>query len=136
MNNSRPNSKQGNKLTDYFRSLAVHASVAAGSPWAFLVSLMVIVIWGLTGRLFHYSDTWQLVINTGTTIITYLMVFLIQNTQNRDVRAIHIKLDELIRGTHGPRTSFVDLEDLSDEELDKLHHEFQQIHLRRKNEPR
>jgi low affinity Fe/Cu permease len=135
MHNSE-NQKHRGKVSEIFRSLAVHASAAAGSPWAFLVSLAVIVIWALSGRFFHYSDTWQLVINTGTTIITYLMVFLIQNTQNRDVRAIHIKLDEMLRGTHGPRTSFVDLEDLSDEELDKLHHEFQQIHLRRKNEKR
>lgn len=129
MSNSKSNPKEKRKIGEYFHLLAVHASAVAGSPWAFLASLIVILIWAVTGRFFHYSDTWQLVINTGTTIVTYLMVFLIQNTQNRDVRAIHIKLDELLRGTHGPRTSFVDLEDLSDEEIEKLHQQFQKIHL-------
>jgi low affinity Fe/Cu permease len=91
------------------------------------------VIWGITGPLFHFSDTWQLVINTGTTIVTFLMVFLIQNTQNRDAKAIHLKLDELIRSVDTARNSLVDLEDLSDEELGKLEDEFRKF--RERNTP-
>src|SRR5262249_34683512 len=97
-----------------FRVWAQWIPVAAGSPWAFLVVAASIGVWALTGPLFHYSDTWQLVINTATTIVTFLMVFLIQNTQNRDTKALHLKLDELLRGVAGARTSLVDLEDLSD----------------------
>jgi low affinity Fe/Cu permease len=98
-----------------------------GSPWAFVGALGVIVLWALTGPIFHFSDTWQLVINTGTTIITFLMVFLIQNTQNRDAEAIQLKLDELLRAVTEARTSLVDLEDLSDDELKRLRDEFQQL---------
>jgi low affinity Fe/Cu permease len=89
--------------------------------------VLVIVLWAATGRIFGYSDTWQLVINTGTTIITFLMVFLIQNTQNRDARAIHLKLDELIRATVEARDELVDLETLSDEELNSLQKEFHEL---------
>ena len=110
-----------------FRACAQWIALAAGSPWAFLVAALSIGVWALTGRLFHYSDTWQLVINTATTIVTFLMVFLIQNTQNRDTKALHLKLDELLRGVAGARTSLVDLEDLSDEELDQLQKEFERI---------
>jgi len=91
-----------------------------GSAWAFTGAVFVIVVWLLTGPTFHFSDTWQLIINTATTIITFLMVFLIQNTQNRDAKAVHLKLDELIRALKGARNQLVDLEDLSDEELKKL----------------
>src|SRR5258708_31821851 len=91
------------------------------------MDVLIIVVWGLTGPLFRYSDTWQLVINTGTTIITFLIVFLIQNTQNRDAKAIHLKLDELLRGVEGARTHLVDLEALSDEELDHLQEQFKRI---------
>jgi low affinity Fe/Cu permease len=91
------------------------------------MAALIIVIWGASGPLFHYSDTWQLVINTGTTIVTFLMVFLIQNTQNRDAKAIHLKLDELLRGVKGARTQLVDLEALSDEELDDLQQQFKRI---------
>ena len=101
-----------------------------GSAWAFLLALAVILAWAITGPVFGFSDTWQLVINTGTTIITFLMVFLIQNTQNRDAQAIHLKLDELIRASPNTRTSLVDLEELTDEELDELHREFQELHAR------
>ncbi len=87
-------------------------------------------MWGLTGPVFHYSDTWQLVINTATTVITFLMVFLIQNTQNRDTKALHLKLDELLRGVGGARTSLVNLENLSDEELDGLQKQFERIKQR------
>jgi low affinity Fe/Cu permease len=89
--------------------------------------VLIIIVWALTGPVFHYSDTWQLVINTGTTIITFLMVFLIQNTQNRDAKAIHLKLDELIRGVKGARTNLVDLEKLSDEELERLKQQFERV---------
>jgi len=87
----------------------------------------VLVAWAITGPFFNFSDTWQLVINTATTIITFLMVFLIQNTQNRDSRAIHLKLDELLRGIETARTGFVDLEDLTDEQINKLREQFQQL---------
>src|SRR5690348_10783437 len=108
-----------------FRWCAAWISSAVGSPWAFLVAAFVILAWLLTGPIFHYSDTWQLIINTATTIVTFLMVFLIQNTQNRDTKAIHLKLDELLRGVRGARNSLVSLENLSDEELDRLHQEFE-----------
>src|SRR5437868_7204177 len=101
-----------------------------GSPWSFIAAALVIIVWGATGPLFHFSDTWQLVINTATTIITFLMVFLIQNTQNRDTKALHLKLDELLRGVAGARTSLVSLESLSDEELDKLQKQFERLSRR------
>jgi low affinity Fe/Cu permease len=98
-----------------------------GSPAAFLAGLASIVLWLLCGPVFHYSDTWQLVINTGTTILTFLMVFLIQNTQNRDSKAIHLKLDELLRALKAARTSLVQLEDLTDDELEKLRQDFAKL---------
>jgi low affinity Fe/Cu permease len=98
-----------------------------GRPWAFLTAIGLIVVWGLSGPLFHFSDTWQLVINTSTTIITFLMVFLIQNTQNRDAKAIHLKLDELIHAIDGARNKLVNLENLSDDELEKLESEFARL---------
>jgi len=114
-------------MKDFFRKFANKTSAAVGSAWAFIAAVLLIVVWGATGPIFHYSDTWQLVINTGTTIITFLMVFLIQNTQNRDAKAIHLKLDELIRGVKGARTGMVDLEELSDEELERLQAEFKRL---------
>ena len=99
-----------------------------GSPIAFIGALLVIGAWAFTGPVFGFSDTWQLVINTGTTIVTFLMVFLIQNTQNRDARATHLKLDELIMGERGARDSLVDIEDVSDKELENLYEEFQKKH--------
>jgi len=113
-----------------FHKLAVYASGAAGSVWAFGGALALIVLWAVLGPVFHYSDTWQLVINTGTTIITFLMIFLVQNTQNRDARAIHLKLDELIRHVQGARNSLIALEDMSDEELDSLEREFRRLRKR------
>lgn len=92
-----------------------------GSPYAFLFAVIGIIVWAALGSVFQYSDTWQLIINTTTTIITFLMVFLIQNTQNRDARAIHLKLDELIRANDHARNHLIDLQNLSDEELDELH---------------
>lgn len=98
-----------------------------GRPIAFLTAVLIVLIWGITGPIFHYSDTWQLVINTGTTIVTFLMVFLIQNTQNRDAKAMHLKLDELIRAVKGARNRLVDLEKLSDEELKELEEQFTRV---------
>ncbi len=115
-------------MNSLFRKFAHDTSIAVGSPWAFIAAVALVVVWGATGPFFRFSDTWQLVINTGTTIITFLMVFLIQNTQNRDARAVHLKLDELIRAVRGARTGLVDLEDLSDEELDALQQEFRRLH--------
>jgi low affinity Fe/Cu permease len=113
-----------------FRKFAAATSHVVGSPWAFLTAFLIVVAWALSGPLFGWSDSWQLVINTSTTIVTFLMVFLIQNTQNRDARAVHLKLDELLRGVEGARTGFVDLEELSDEELERLQHEFQRLRER------
>ncbi len=95
-----------------------------GSPWAFVTAVAVVLIWAITGPLFKFSDSWQLVINTGTTILTFLMVFLIQNTQNRDAHAIHLKLDELIKAQKEARDQLIDVEDLTDEQLDALQNEF------------
>jgi len=114
-------------MKNLFRIFAQKTSQTVGSSWAFILAVLVIVVWAATGSVFHYSDTWQLVINTGTTIITFLMVFLIQNTQNRDAKAIHLKLDELIRGVKGARTHLVELEELSDEELERLQEQFTRL---------
>jgi low affinity Fe/Cu permease len=118
-----------------FRKFSLKVAKHVGSPWAFVGALGVIVVWALTSPIFHFSDTWQLVINTSTTIITFLMVFLIQNTQNRDAEAIQLKLDELLRALTEARTSLVDLEDLSDDELKQLREEFQQLREREGRTP-
>jgi low affinity Fe/Cu permease len=118
------------EMSPAFRKFSQRSCEAVGSPWSFLAAVFVILVWGISGPVFHWSDTWQLVINTGTTIVTFLMVFLIQNTQNRDAKALHLKLDELIRAVEGARTSLVDLEDLSDDELERLRAEFQKLHER------
>ncbi len=118
------------KVNDLFRAFSRNIALAVGSAWAFIVAITVVIVWGATGPMYHFSDTWQLIINTGTTIVTFLMVFLIQNTQNRDGKAIQLKLDELIRALKGARNKLVDLEDLSDEELKKLEKEFQRLHTR------
>ena len=114
-------------VSDAFRVFARNSSIILGSAWAFTVTVLIIVLWGATGPTFHFSDTWQLIINTGTTIVTFLMVFLIQNTQNRDAKAMHLKLDEIIRAIKGARNELVDLEGLSDEALKKLEKQFQGI---------
>ena len=112
-------------VRDAFRCFAQRASVLLGSAWAFCGAVLVIVVWLVTGPTFHFSDTWQLIINTATTVVTFLMVFLIQNTQNRDAKAMHLKLDELIRAVKGARNQLVDLENLSDDDLKKLEQQFQ-----------
>src|SRR6266480_2228911 len=121
-------------VSDAFRIFARRSSIALGSAWAFAGAVLVILVWVLTGPMFHFSDTWQLVINTATTIVTFLMVFLIQNTQNRDAKAVHLKLDELIRALKDARNELVDLEDLSDEELKKLEKQFQRMRKRAEND--
>ena len=113
-----------------FSNIARDAANALGSSWAFATAIAVVLVWSITGPLFHYSDAWQLVINTGTTIVTFLMVFLIQNTQNRDSRAIHLKLDELIRSTNAARNKLIDLENCSDEELDLVQRDFDRLKAR------
>src|SRR6184192_1502665 len=114
-------------VSDAFRVFARRSSMVLGSAWVFASAILIIVIWGLTGPAFHYSDTWQLIINTGTTIVTFLMVFLIQNTQNRDAKAVHLNLDEIIRALKGARNELVDLEDLSDEDLQRLEEQFKRL---------
>lgn len=115
------------RIRDAFGVFARKTSTVLGSAWAFVCAILIIVIWAMTGPTFHYSDTWQLIINTGTTIVTFLMVFLIQNTQNRDAKAVHLKLDELIRALGPARNKLVDLEKLSDDELKKLETEFERL---------
>jgi low affinity Fe/Cu permease len=115
----------------WFVHFAQWIAHATGRPIAFLLAFASIVVWGLTGPLFGFSDTWQLVINTATTIITFLMVFVIQNTQNRDTASMHIKIDELIRVTQKARNTFLDLEELDDRELETLHRDFQKLAKKR-----
>ena len=114
-------------MKEAFRVFAEKAAHAAGTHWAFLLAVITVLVWGVTGPFFGYSDTWQLVINTGTTIITFLMVFLIQNSQNRDARVMALKLDELLRGVEGARTGFVDLEEMSDAALEQVQKEFARL---------
>ena len=139
---SRREGAGGKTLRQRFQRFAQSASAVVGSHWSFVVALAVVLAWGITGPIFKFSDTWQLVINTGTTIVTFLMVFLIQNTQNRDAKAIHLKLDELIRSKRGARNAMVDLEHCTDEELDLIEEEFKRIrqragaHARGNGEPR
>ena len=119
-------------MNELFRKFSQTTSKLVGSSWAFILAVLIVLVWALTGPIFHYSDTWQLVINTGTTIITFLMVFLIQNTQNRDAKAIHLKLDELIKGVSGARTGLVNIQELSDQDLERLQRQFQQLHKEEK----
>ena len=120
-------------VSDAFRVFARKTSTVLGSAWAFAIAILIIIVWALTGPMFHFSDTWQLIINTGTTIVTFLMVFLIQNTQNRDAKAVHLKLDEIIRALAKARNELVDLEELSDEELNKLEEQFRNLRTKAEN---
>jgi low affinity Fe/Cu permease len=120
----------------HFGRIARIASNTLGTAWAFIAACAIVVVWAVTGPLFGFSDAWQLVINTGTTIVTFLMVFLIQNTQNRDARATQLKLDELIRSIHKARNQLIDLEDCTDEELDQVQKEFAKVKERVQSERR
>ena len=110
-----------------FARFARETAAFAGHPWAFGIAVAVILVWAISGPLFHFSDTWQLVINTGTTIVTFLMVFLIQNTQNRDAIAMHLKLDELIRATVEANNTLLNMEELSEDELAKIRDEYEDL---------
>jgi low affinity Fe/Cu permease len=114
-------------MNDLFRRMAERTAFAIGTPWAFLLALITVVLWGVSGPYFNYSDTWQLFINTGTTILTFLIVFLIQNSQNRDSRIINLKLDELLRGVEGARTGLVELDHMTEEELEIVQKEFTRL---------
>lgn len=114
-------------MRELFRKFSRATSDAVGSPYGFIAMLLIVVVWAVSGPVFHFSDTWQLLINTGTTIVTALMVFLIQNTQNRDSKAIHLKLDELLRAVDSARTPLVSLEERSDDDLAQLAEEFRQL---------
>ena len=119
-------------MQELFRKFSHTISYLVGTPWAFIIAITIIIMWSITGPLFGFSDTWQLVINTGTTIVTFLMVFLIQNTQNRESRATQLKLDELIRTIKGARNTMIELENMDDESLDKFAEEFQKIYTKSK----
>src|SRR5438552_10727945 len=124
------------KRDSSFRAFACRVQELVGSHWAFLLALLVVSAWAATGPMFHFSDSWQLVINTGTTIITFLMVFLIQSTQNRDGRAIQLKLDELIRAQREARNVFADLEDATEEELEQFATEFKALRAKGLSRPK
>ena len=125
--------KPNPKNSAWFTRFARWTSFNAGRPSSFLVAALAVIGWACTGPIFNYSDTWQLVINTSTTIVTFLMVFLIQNTQNRDSQALHLKLDELIRAMKGARNTLLDLDDLSDEELEQIRNSFARIAAKAKD---
>jgi len=116
-------------MSELFRKAAAKVSCVLGSPAAFIVATILVVLWAAFGPYFGYSDTWQLVINTSTTIGTFLMLFVLQNSQNRDTKAINIKLDELLRAIEGARNRLVDLENATDDDLDKLESEFRRLAL-------
>jgi len=115
------------RVEDIFARVAERASQASGSFWAFALAFTVVLVWAATGPLFHFSETWQLVINTGTTIVTFLMVFLIQHAQNKENRALQLKLNELIAATRGASNRLIDVEDLTDHELEVLYQRFQHL---------
>ena len=122
-------------LNQGFRKFSIAAAEALGSPWLFVANVFLILLWLASGPVFQFSDTWQLIVNTATTVITYLAVFLIQNTQNRDAKAVHLKLDELISTVGGAHNRLVDLQNLSDDELQDLQKQFQRLQQRAKQNP-
>ena len=117
-------------MKEYFRKVAQVAAAALGSAWAFVASIVLVLVWVVTGPIFHFSDTWQLIINTITNLITFWMVFIIQNSQNRDSKAMLLKLDELIRTSAGARNQLMNLESVSEEEFERLEGEFQRLRTR------
>src|SRR6266852_5635508 len=119
--------KKRNKLSQILEQFSLKATKATGTSMAFILALSAIIVWGVTGPLFHYSDTWQLVINTSTTIVTFLMVFLIQRAQNKDAQAIHIKLNEIVAALEGASNNLIDVEDLNEGEIETLHTHFQKL---------
>jgi low affinity Fe/Cu permease len=123
----------GNRVRDTFRKVATTASAVVGSPWAFLLAFSFVILWAISGPWFRFSDTWQLVINSTSSIVTFLVAFLIQNTQSRDAKAIHLKLDELLRAVGKARTGLVGLEEMSDDELDRLHEQFERLREKKRN---
>ena len=122
------------KSTGFFTRFAKWTSHMAGQPAAFVIAVATLLLWAVSGPLFGFSDTWQLIINTGTTIITFLMVFLIQNTQNRDSEALHVKLDELIRATKAASNALLDIEDLEEKDLDKIRADYEELAARARHE--
>lgn len=125
---------KGTKHPSWFTRFADRTARASGRPSAFALAGAVVLVWGVTGPLFHFSDTWQLVINTGTTIVTFLMVFLIQCTQNRDSQAVQVKLDELIRATQGAHNALLDLEELEEDDLRRIREEYGKLAKRARME--
>src|SRR2546426_12639737 len=119
--------KQRNKLGQFLEQFSLKATKATGTSSAFILAGAVIIVWLMTGPLFHFSDTWQLVINTGTTIITFLMVFLIQRTQNKDALAIHLKLNEIVAALQGASNRLIDIEDLTEPEIETLHKHYHKL---------
>jgi low affinity Fe/Cu permease len=115
------------KETTWFSAFAHHAAMWAGKPVAFASAAGILILWAISGPVFGFSDTWQLIINTGTTIVTFLMVFIIQNSQNRDAEAIHVKLDELIRATFGAQNKLLDLEELAQDEIEDVRREYSRL---------
>ncbi|MGD9805405.1 MAG: low affinity iron permease family protein [Hyphomicrobiaceae bacterium] len=114
-------------MGNIFHRFSEVVAKAVGSSWAFIIAVVVVLAWAVTGPMFHYSDTWQLLINTGTTVVTFLMVFVIQNSQNRDSCVVALKLDELLRSVEGARTELVGLDHMSDEELEQMQEQFRQM---------
>ena len=119
--------KKRNKLALFMERLSFRATQATGTSKAFIFALLVIIVWGITGPIFQFSDTWQLVINTGTTIVTFLMVFLIQRAQNKDALAIHLKLNEIVAAVEGASNRLIDVEDLTEDEIKILHEHFKRL---------
>jgi low affinity Fe/Cu permease len=119
--------RKRNRLSEMLERLSQKATLATGTSKAFIIALSVIIVWGLTGPLFNFSDTWQLVINTGTTVVTFLMVFLIQRSQNKDALAIHLKLNEIVAALEGASNRLIDVEDLTEEEIQTLHKHYQEL---------
>jgi low affinity Fe/Cu permease len=127
MSGKQTNNSSQRSMSHWFQQFAAKSAALMGTRWAFLVALLIIAMWLVSGPYFHYSDTWQLVINTATTIVTFLMVFVIQNTQNRDARAIHLKLDEIIHSIQHAHNDMINIEKLSDEELETLSEKYESI---------